>query len=224
MTILLSDAPQGLACSVISRVAFASCYVYSPAGTDFVCQRSRLLRSLLKEGHAYFMVKYALRVHEQAAGASLLAGFFQENDVLIPVPGSEPKGGGRKWVAASLADALVREGLACSSWPGLRRVRPVHKSATAPPGKRPSVEIHFDSFSIDTPLEPPRSIVLIDDVVTKGRTMLAAASRLHQEFPTARIRAFALLRTMGLTPNVKKLLDPCRGEIRWVHGDARRRP
>jgi hypothetical protein len=59
---------------------------------------------------------------------------------------------------------------------------------------------------------------------TKGRTLLAAASRLHEAFPAAQIRAFALVRTMGLIPSVEHLLDPCKGEIRWQAGDAYRCP
>ena len=68
------------------------------------------------------------------------------------------------------------------------------------------------------------SVVLIDDVVTKGRTLLAAATRLQEAFPEADIRAFALLRTQGLIPGVQRLLDPCKGEIRWKAGDAHRNP
>ena len=59
---------------------------------------------------------------------------------------------------------------------------------------------------------------------TKGRTLLAAASRVHEAFPCAQIRAFALVRTMGLIPGVQQLLDPCKGEIRWRSGDAHRSP
>ena len=80
------------------------------------------------------------------------------------------------------------------------------------------------SFHIEPSSTPPETIILVDDVVTKGRTLLAAASRLHEAFPRTRIRAFALVRTMGLIPEVPRLLDPCKGEIRWEAGDARRRP
>jgi hypothetical protein len=61
-------------------------------------------------------------------------------------------------------------------------------------------------------------------VVTKGRTLLAAASRVHEAFPGAQIRAFALVRTMGFIPGLEQLLDPCKGEIRWKAGDAYRTP
>jgi hypothetical protein len=59
---------------------------------------------------------------------------------------------------------------------------------------------------------------------TKGRTLLAAATRLQEAFPHARISAFALLRTMGYIRCVNQLVDPCVGQIRWRAGDAHRSP
>jgi predicted amidophosphoribosyltransferase len=170
------------------------------------------------------MLKYALRVHQQATDSPLLAGFFGTTDVLVPVPGSAPSGAGGSWVAKHLAAALVNEGLGATAWSGLRRVSAVRKSATAAPGERPTVHLHYESFFIERPAIPLERIVLIDDVVTKGRTLLAAATRVHEAFPCAQIRAFALVRTMGLVTGIQQLLDPCRGEIRWRAGDAHRTP
>ncbi|MDP9084086.1 MAG: hypothetical protein M3N50_10030 [Pseudomonadota bacterium] len=170
------------------------------------------------------MRKYSLRVRQQADESPVLMGFFGAADVLVPVPGSSPHGMGRKSTAESLADALVDEGLGWGAWSGLRRVRAVRKSATAAPGRRPTVSVHYESFAIEPAPTPFESIVLIDDVITKGRTLLAAASRIHDAFPRAQIRAFALLRTMGMISGVEQLLDPCRGEIRWRSGDAHRSP
>ena len=70
----------------------------------------------------------------------------------------------------------------------------------------------------------PRRILLVDDVITKGRTALAAAARVHEAFPHADLRVFALIRTLGLLPNVSQLLDPCEGVVRCLRGDARREP
>ena len=209
---------------MIRAIAYASCYVYSPAGAGAVCERSRLLRALLKAGDATFMLKYALRVRQQAKDSPLLAGFFDATDVLVPVPGSAPYIAGGLWAAEHLAVALVNEGLGATAWTGLRRIRAVRKSATAAPGERPTVNLHYESFVIERPTIPPERIVLIDDVVTKGRTLLAAASRVHEAFPCAQIRAFALVRTQGLISGVQQLLDPCKGEIRWRAGDAHRSP
>lgn len=209
---------------MIRAIAYASCYVYSPAGTGFVSEQSRLMRTLLKAGNARFMLKYAVRVRQQFTDSLLLGGFFGTTDILIPIPGSAPDGAGRLWAAAHLADALIDVGLGGKAWSGLHRAKAVRKSATASPGERPTVGLHYESFSIEYPPAPPEKIILVDDVVTTGRTLLAAASRLHDAFPAARIQAFALVRTMGLIPRVKRLLEPCKGEIRWQAGDAHRSP
>jgi hypothetical protein len=208
---------------VIRRLVFASCYVYSPAGKGAICERSRLLRALLKEGDAHFMLKYAVRVQQQAEECPQLAGFFRDTDVLVPVPRSSTKASGT-WVAADLARALVQEGLGTMAWPGLHRICAVPKSSTAARGTRPTVSCHFESFLMERSSVDPAGVVLIDDVITKGRTLLAAAARVREAYPHAQIRAFALLRTMGFIAGVEHLLDPCRGEIRWQRGDARRIP
>jgi predicted amidophosphoribosyltransferase len=208
---------------VIRRLAFASCYVYSPTGKGAICERSRLLRALLKAGDAHFMLKYAVRVQQQAERSSQLAGFFHDTDVLVPVPRSSTKACGM-WVAADLARALVQEGLGTMAWPGLHRICAVPKSATAARGARPTVSCHFESFLMERCSVDPAGVVLIDDVITKGRTLLAAAARVREAYPHAQIRAFALLRTLGFIAGVENLLDPCRGEIRWQRGDARRIP
>ncbi len=206
------------------RLIFASCYVYSPFGCNDASERSRLLRDLLKAGDALFMVKYAERVSQQVRDSSPLTGFFSPESVLVPIPGSAPQGGAGRTVADMLATALLGEGLGHVVWAGLHRVRPVLKSATAVPGSRPSVAAHYASFAADASGGCLRQIMLVDDIVTKGRTLLAAAARLREALPQAEIRAFALIRTMGLVPDVNRLLDPCVGEIRWKSGDAVRTP
>jgi predicted amidophosphoribosyltransferase len=208
---------------MIRRIDYASCYVYSPAGSGAMCERSRLLCALLKENDARFMFKYALRVREEAERCESLAGFFRATDVLVPVPRSRPRACGT-WPAADLARALVSAGIGASAWPGLHRVCAVPKSATAAPGRRPSVSCHYASFHVDPPSANYVNVLLIDDVITKGRTLLAAAARVREAIPRAQVRAFALLRTMGLAPDIETLLDPCRGEIRWRSGDAQRIP
>jgi hypothetical protein len=209
---------------MIGAIAFGSCYVYSPGGVCPVSRRSRALCALLKAGDASFLLKYALRVRREASECELFGDFFSGGAILIPVPTSVPPPAGSTCVAERLATAFVRQGLGSMAWPGLKRVRAVRKSATAPAGARPTVADHYHSFAVDTLPVPPARILLVDDVVTRGRTLLAAAARVHEAFPTAQIRAFALLRTMGLVAEIDRLLLPCVGEIRWRRGDARRNP
>jgi hypothetical protein len=208
---------------VIQLLEFASCYVCSPAGQGPVCRRSRLLRGLLKAGDEGFIHKCSLRVSEQTADSLKLSNFFGPDDVFVPVPRCVPNVG-RLWPAERLASALVDAGIGCSMWLGLRRARAVHKSATSAAGRRPTVKLHYESFLVEPPAWPIKKIVLIDDVVTKGRTLLAAACRVHDVIPCVQVRAFALIRTLGRIPGVEHLLDPCKGEIRWRNNDACRRP
>jgi hypothetical protein len=208
---------------MIEGIAFASCYVYSPAGDSAICARSRLLRALLKDGDAHFMFKYAVRVRQQMEPPSQLAGFILGGDVLVPVPRSAPKAGGT-WAALELARALVQAGVGSATWPGLRRISAVCKSATAAKGRRPSVARHYESFRLELLKLRPERVILIDDVITKGRTLLAAAARVREALPDAQIGAFALLRTRGLIPDLRNLLEPCRGQILWIAGDAQRIP
>ena len=208
---------------MIDGIPFGSCYVYSPGGAGAASERSRLLRELLKAGDANFMIKYARRVRQQSQSASCLGGFFCPEDVLVPVPRCSPKSRG-PWVAAELAQALVSAGVGARTWPGLRRVHAVRKSATAWRGSRPSVAVHYHSFFVEQTSSRIASLVLIDDVITRGRTLLAAAARLRESFPHAPLRAFALLRTRGRVSGVERLLDPCMGEICWNGVDALRVP
>ncbi|MBI1379902.1 MAG: hypothetical protein GC161_02295 [Planctomycetaceae bacterium] len=67
-------------------------------------------------------------------------------------------------------------------------------------------------------------LVVVDDVVTKGATLLASALRLQEAFPTAEVRCFAMVRTLGREPDVPQVLDPCVGEIRWDGEDVWREP
>jgi hypothetical protein len=205
-------------------IPFASCYVYSPSGDGVVSERSRLLCNLLKTADAHFIDKYAERVRRQVETREPLADYLGCDSVWVPIPGSAPSTPGHRPVAERLARALVEVGVGRDIWTGLFRRRAIVKSATAIPGKRPTVGAHFDSLAVAIDSPPPSRVMLLDDVVTKGRTLLAAAMRLHDAFPETDIRAFALLRTLGRVQGVEQLVDPCIGIIRWRAGDAHRDP
>jgi predicted amidophosphoribosyltransferase len=206
----------------IRELPFASCYVYSPSDTR---PASRLLCASIKTGHVTTLVDRAIQSDAKARRFSSIASFFPAAAILVPVPGSSPSAWGRATPSGRLAVALREHGLGKGIWFGLRRVRAVRKSATAARGARPSLRTHFDTISVDSSQMPQSShLILIDDVVTKGRTLLAAALRLRELFPRADVRGFALLRTMGYSPVFDQLLMPCTGKIEWACGDARRSP
>ena len=213
----------------LRSVYFCSCYIYSPRGTGYASEASRLLCVRLKSGDPFWLPAYAGRVRAQAMRDEALAGLFGREVMLVPVPGSAPSPAG-VWAAERLALALHGVGLGKSVWAGVQRRFKVRKSATALNADRPTVRQHHASFAVTRlptfagPSAAPSRILLVDDVITRGRTILAAAARLHEAFPNADIRAFALIRTMGFLPNVTRSLEPCYGVVRWAGGDARREP
>ena len=66
--------------------------------------------------------------------------------------------------------------------------------------------------------------MLVDDVVTRGATLIGAASRLVEVFPHARVRAFAILRTVSNTDQLAQIVDPVVGRITLRDGETYREP
>jgi hypothetical protein len=207
----------------LRSVAFYSCYIYSPRGNSFASAASRQLCARLKLGDSIWLPGYAGVVRELATKNEMFAELFSADATLVPIPGSDPSST-RLWAAERLAMALHGVLLGKAVWPGIQRRYPVRKSATALNADRPTTQRHYDSLSVPDPSVEPHRVILIDDVITKGRTILAAAARLHEAFPNADIRAFALVRTMGFLSDVSQFLEPCKGFVRWAGGDARRDP
>ena len=67
-------------------------------------------------------------------------------------------------------------------------------------------------------------LCLVDDVITKGATMLAAASRLAEMYPRATIVAFALVRTLGFVDDIDRIVEPAVGSITFRGDEAVREP
>ncbi|MEI8259454.1 MAG: hypothetical protein WCJ30_27620, partial [Deltaproteobacteria bacterium] len=116
----------------------------------------------------------------------------------------------------------VEQGFGARVEPMLVRAIALPKSALAPAGGRPSAGDHFASLSAAPTLARGNHYVLIDDIVTKGATLLGAATRLELVVPGARITAFAVMRTMGRVPDIERLLDPWVGKIVSKGNDADR--
>src|SRR3984885_11495536 len=180
-----SPPPAWLSADVAISCAlpFASCYVYSPRAMGTVAEASRLLCTRVKSIDPLWLPHYAGVVCKTIFHDRRLAALFAHDAVLVPVPGSSASITSR-WVALQLATALSVIGCGPRVWIGLRRgggggeasKAAGGKSSTAPEGARPTVQQHYESFAVTVPVIPANRIVLIDDVVSKGRTLLAAAA------------------------------------------------
>ncbi len=183
-----------------------------------------MLCRLLKAADEAYLRAYVVRIHREAQQRPDISDFFSDRPLIIPVPGCRASVAPPQGLAGGLAAALVAAGLGSANCGWLQRVRTVPKSGTAGAGRRPTVAQHYESMRVDRGGESPRSILLVDDIVTKGRTLLAAASRVREAFPESTVRAFALMRTVGFAPDVNQIVSPCVGVIRWCRGDAMRWP
>jgi adenine/guanine phosphoribosyltransferase-like PRPP-binding protein len=210
--------------SLLSEVRFGAFLVYSPRGSSKVSRESRAVRDTIKydwpPGITYSVERLA-----QEFAATPLGEVLGGDVTLIPAPKSSPLVAGALWPARRIADELVRRGLGKEVIACVRRITPVKKSAYAAPGERPTAQTHFESMEAENALARPTRVAIVDDVVTKGATLLAVASHVKNLFPEAGVCVFAMLRTMGLQPEIEKILDPCVGRIHLTAwGEADRQP
>jgi len=102
----------------------------------------------------------------------------------------------------------------------------VPKSATSLSKDRPKAQQHYDSMGIEAQgvLAPPNRILLVDDFVARGATLIGACSRIVEAYPEADVRGFAAVRTMT-GAEIDNMLSPVVGEIRLdALGESHRAP
>jgi hypothetical protein len=206
-----------------SEIPLASLLVYSPRGQTEISLRSRRVCHGIKRGDTD-LLKKAVEAIGKVFAESGLGAFLGPDVGLVPAPGSAPHVAGGLWPADVIARALVDAGYGKEVLHHLRRKEAVPKSAFAAPGERPNVERHFETIAAERDFVSPQRLTIVDDVVTKGRTLLACSGRLQEAFPQADVRCLAIIRTMGLQLDVDRVLFPCTGRILWNGSDADRQP
>lgn len=213
----------------LSEIVFGSFLVYSPRGTSEVSIKSRSLAYQIKNNRVGTIPRLAERLAKEIAGsesARPLGQLLGSDVTLVPCPRSSLLVKGGLWPGDEISKALATVGLGKEAKRWLEREKAVAKSSAAQRGERPKVEDHLKSMRVTTEqtIFSPRKITVVDDVVTKGATLLAAVSLLKEKFPTSEVQAFALVRTLGLQPDIDRILTPCVGVIKNVQGEADRRP
>lgn len=159
---------------MIDRLAFAACYAYSPHGTSATSAQSRDLCRRIKRADAEAVELAAARVRRFVTDGRF-AEFFSRDVTLVPMPGRAPLAPGAVSRTQRFCDELVRLELGRETLPLIIRARPVAKSAYAAPADRPGALEHYDSMDVQPTLVAARRLLLVDDVVTRGATLLGAA-------------------------------------------------
>lgn len=214
----------------LSEIEFGAFLSYSPQGNSEDQLRSRTAMRKLKddehvESPKVLMSDYIADGIRRDIEKLPFSGCFTKNSILVPAPNSSLTGSGTLWIPQRLAEALVRKGLGRSVETCLRRIKPLRKAAKSSPKNRPKAIEHCNSMDVQRPLYEIDEILLVDDVVTRGATLLGAANRLADAYPKARIRAFAGMRTISNPLEFVNIVDPIMGKI-TLGGDGNtfRRP
>lgn len=201
-----------MASPLLSEVRFGSYLVYSPRGQSPVSVKSRRIRDAVKAG-APATLESVVRRLQQEFSTSGLDAVLGSDVTLVPTPRSSPLVEGGLWPGRLLAEALVAVGLGREVVACVSRVEAVPKSSFQKHGERPSARRHYDTMRVEAQLVASKRLTLVDDFLTKGSTLLGAATRLAEAYPQMEVAVFGLVRTKGLQPDVADIVEPCVGRI-----------
>lgn len=210
----------------IPNLEFAAYFSYTPRPTTEEQRRAKTQTFALKTDamHKDGLCQSASMVRQMTKNPNkIIQQWFGSRPTLVPIPRSSLTNAGDLWVSERIATAMVQEGLGGKVGSCLKRATSVPKSAYCSPPDRPKTRRHYSSFSVEA-LTDSNDLVLVDDVVTRGATMLGAANRLADRFPNARIRSFALVRTQSNPLNFTNFVAPVQGTITLYGDETRREP
>ena len=210
----------------ITRIEFCSLLSYSPRGTSDSEKRSRTMMRYLKTDTVLRLSSKSTTILTSSFISERIkeniiilpfADFFKTNPILIPIPRSSLTYSQSLWVPQRLANALVKREIGKEVVECLKRVIPLSKSATSLAEDRPKAAQHYASLEVKEIFsEPPKEILLVDDIVTRGATIFGAANKLTDVFPQTRIRAFAAMRTISPPLVFQNTYNPCVGTIKMT--------
>lgn len=180
------------------QLEFSALLAYCPRPDDVPTERrddargARNLTIALKDGRAIgeppetVASRVARSLRAQPEFDSIFGTFFSASPTLVPVPRSTLPTRDGLWVPDQLCHALRGQGLGAEVAPLLERSEPIPKAARSLSVDRPTANRHYETLRARPGLSAPTEILLVDDVVTAGATLLGSASRLAEPSRTFR--------------------------------------
>lgn len=208
---------------MVSELPVGSFMIYPTRGRSEASKAAQILVRYMKSRE---MIREILDLAAVAVRGSPLESYLSHADLLVPVPPHVPTYRDELWVPLHICRHLLRLGIGGHVMPLLRRVTPVPRSTgIRQASERPAPVTHFDSLRVSASNALPTKILLVDDVVTRGSTLVGCASRLHEEYPWAEISALALFRTEGRGQNANlhefiDMVQPKVQTIRYSHASG----
>ena len=202
----------------LNKLEFGALFSYSPHGETQEASLSRSVRTAIKNDEFVFssgkQIPMSMLIAEsiQNPSHSLPFGYlFDPAPILVPARSSSLMKSNSLWVPMRIATALKQSGLGREVSKSLDRTKSLPKSATSDSATRPTAAQQYDSLEVQKLLTEPESILLVDDVVATGATLIGAANRLLDVYPKARIAAFAALRTVTKPEDFRGINESVRG-------------
>lgn len=203
---------------MLDSIEYATLLQYSPRGTSETCAKSRKVKDSIKAGR---IENFRSRLSQIIAeNKDELQPFLHDEITLVPMPRSSPTRESDLWPALEIAKmvASLHFGTVASC---LIRTAAIRKSSLYyNADQRPSIAEQYESMAVKNYV-PTANITLIDDVLTMGRTSLAAASRLAEKFPNATIRLFCLIQTRGFDADLESILKVRTGNITYYESSGK---
>lgn len=211
----------------ISEIQFGSLLTYTPRGNHTEHYKSRTVMRNLKNDEVLQSGNLMSTSIAQTIQRNLkkypFSDYFSEKTMLVPTPTSSLIKRDGLWVPQRITSALANVGLGINE-ECLIRETPLPRSSTSLASDRPKAIQHYNSIRVRESLLEPQDIVLVDDVITRGATVLGAVNRLAEVFPKAKIRVFAVMRTISNFLEFSNIIEPCVGTVSLIGLDSFRNP
>ena len=213
----------------MQEVPFSSLFAYIPKSQRpsmyGVPLEAYQLTIALKQGRETDRLITDLRT---SLNSGHFADLFGPDVVMVPAPGHAPRRSQDQfWATLFLVNAIA-QALGGEVGSYLQRRKAVNKAAYSRPEDRPTFRTHLNTIACEGPpagLFTPQRITVVDDVITRGATLAACVYLLKQAYPSAEVRAFAVVRTLRNTTNIARVMNPIDyGRIRIIGDNTHRSP